>query len=279
MNNPTFSALLKTATERLERAGVEDARFDSRCMMSKAAGKSFGELMFSLTDSVETETERVFMSFVERREKREPLQYILGEWDFYSMTFAVREGVLVPREETEFLAETAVRETPKDGVVFDVCSGSGCIGISVAKNRPDTTVYLFEKYDSPFLCLCENIKRHSLSNVKAVKCDMTQGVPEGLPHPDVILSNPPYIESRQIETLQEEVRNEPREALDGGDDGYDFYRYLSKSWYGFLKDGGIISVECGENMPQTVAKMFPSSHSAELSDDIFGIQRFVTVKK
>ncbi len=279
MSNPTFSSLLKTATDRLKTAGVEDAKFDARCLMSKASGKSLGELLFSLTDEVDGETEKTFNSFVDRREKREPLQYILGEWDFFSMTFGVGEGVLIPREETEFLAKTAIRETPKGGVVFDVCSGSGCIGISVAKNRPDTTVYLFEKYDSPFLCLTENIKRHELENVKAVRCDMTHGVPEGLPKPDFILSNPPYIESKQIETLQEEVRKEPVEALDGGADGYDFYRCLSGCWFSFLKDGGIISMECGENMPQTVAKMFSDATSVEISDDVFGIERFVTAKK
>ena len=280
-SNKTFSAALKEATERLSKAGVEDAKFDARCLLEKASGKRYSELMFSLTDAIDEKTEKLFRLFVDRRESKEPLQYILGEWDFFGYTFRVFEGVLIPRPETEFLVDAAVKETPHGGVVFDVCSGSGCIGISVAKKRPDVTVYLFEKYDAPFECLSENIQKFRCGNVTAVRCDMTKGVPGGVPRPDVILSNPPYIESDVIPSLQEEVRKEPCEALDGGTDGYDFYRYLSNDWFSSIKTGGIICMECGENMPETVAEIFKQkgAAAAEVYDDIYGIKRFVTVKK
>jgi len=280
-SNKTFFAVLKEATERLLKAGIEDAKFDARCLLEKASGKRYSELMLSLTDVIDYKTEKLFRLFVDRRADKEPLQYILGEWDFCDYTFCVFEGVLIPRPETQFLVDTAVKETPQGGVVFDVCSGSGCIGISVAKKRSDVTVYLFEKYDRPFKCLTKNIRQLECDNVTAVRCDMTKGVPEGLPLPDVILSNPPYIETDVISSLQEEVRKEPCEALDGGEDGYDFYRYLSEDWFSTLPEGGIICMECGENMPRNVAEFFKEKGAItlEIFDDMYGIERFVTAKK
>ncbi|MBQ3150708.1 MAG: peptide chain release factor N(5)-glutamine methyltransferase [Clostridia bacterium] len=276
----TYASALKTATDRLAENLIDDARFDARCLLAKACGKSFNDLMFCLSDSIEDNVKELFDSFIQRRVNREPLQYILGEWDFFGLTFSVGEGVLIPRPETEFLAETAIRETPLNGVVFDVCSGSGCIGITVAKERRDVSVYLFEKYDSPFVYSAKNISRHGLTNVTLVRCDMTKGVPVGVKKPDVILSNPPYIESSVVPTLQAEVQREPVEALDGGDDGYIFYRHLSKDWFSRLKDGGIISMECGENMPKTVAEFFKTKGAAaDIHTDMYGVERFVTVKK
>ena len=273
MHSNTYRALLRQGEAVLSASGVEDASFDARCLLEDCAGLDRTHLILAYEDTPDETIRTAFFDRVKRRSSGEPLQYILGAWPFCGNVFRVREGVLIPRPETEFLAEKAISLLPENAVLFDVCAGTGCIGLSVACSRPDVQVYLFEKYDAPFTCLRENILVHSAQNAHAVLCDMLENVPQGLPAPDAIVSNPPYIPASQMPTLSREVRREPREALDGGADGLTFYRALRQTWFPLLHRNGFLSMECGEGQPPDVAALFPH---AQIEPDYLGTDRFVT---
>ncbi len=273
MENNTYRDLLRQGEAALSDAGVEDAAFDARSLLEDCAGLDRTRLILSYGEAPSASVRRTYLDRIGRRASGEPLQYILGAWTFCGYVFRVREGVLIPRPETEFLADKAARMLPENATLFDVCAGTGCIGLSVALRRPDVQVYLFEKYECPFACLQENILMHSAQNAHAVLCDMLQGVPAPLPCPDGIVSNPPYIPAPDMQTLPREVRREPMEALDGGADGLTFYRALRERWFPLLADGGFMSMECGETQPPKVAALF--AH-AQIEPDYLGTDRFVT---
>lgn len=273
MCSNTCRGLLRRGEAMLSAAGVDDAAFDARCLLEDCAGLDRTHLILAYGETPSETVRKTYFDRIERRASGEPLQYILGAWTFCGYVFRVREGVLIPRPETEFLAEKAVSLLPENAVLYDVCAGTGCIGLSVALRRPDVQVYLFEKYELPFACLRENILVHSAQNAHAVLCDMLQGAPAGLPRPDGIVSNPPYIPASELPTLPREVRREPQTALDGGADGLVFYRALCERWFPLLADGGFLSMECGETQPPKVAALF--AH-AQTEPDYLGMDRFVT---
>ena len=219
MPNKTCGEVLREAAAVLMQSGVPDAAFDTRCLLAHCMGCSLSSLRLRAAECVPDGVRERFDALVCRRASGEPLQYILGEWDFYDRTFTVQQGVLIPRPETEFLVDEAVRLLPEDGVLYDVCAGTGCIGLSVAGRRQDAQVYLFEKYDDAYAVLLDNMERHALPNAHAVQRDMFLGAPDGVPSPDGIVSNPPYIKTDELPALQREVHCEPRQALDGGADG------------------------------------------------------------
>lgn len=197
---------------------------------------------------------------IEKRKSNEPLQYIVGRWDFYGFEFKVGEGVLIPRPETENLVEYVLNEIKniKNPIVFDLCSGSGCIGLTIAKLRPDATVYLFEKEDKAFNYLNKNLGCFSLKNAVPVKCDIFNFDFSDLPEADLIISNPPYIKSDEVPLLQEEVKKEPVSALDGGKDGLDFYRCIASRWIKKAKKDVLIAMECGDGQSDEIISLFKS---------------------
>ena len=274
MRSNDYRALLRQGEAALENAGIEDAAFDARALLEDCAGLDRTHLILSYGETPPDDVRRAYLARIERRASGEPLQYILGVWTFCGNAFRVREGVLIPRPETEFLAQKAALLLPENAVLFDVCAGTGCIGLSVALRRRDVHVWLFEKYELPFACLQENILQHSAQNAHAVLCDMLHGVPAGLPRPDGIVSNPPYIPASELPSLPREVRREPQEALDGGADGLTFYRALRETWFPLLANGGFLSMECGEGQPAQIAALFTD---AQIEPDYLGVDRFVTV--
>ncbi len=218
---------------------------------------------------------------IERRKKGEPLQYIVGSWSFYGLEFAVGEGVLIPRPETELLVEYVLKELKNINniVVYDLCSGSGCIGLTVAKIRPDADVYLFEKEDKAFEYTKKNAEKFNLKNVNLVKCDIFDFDFSLLPLADAIISNPPYIKTDEIPLLQTEVRHEPVSSLDGGIDGLDFYRCIASKWSKKLKKGGLIAMECGDGQSSDIISVFDSIKSEKnVVFDFNDIDRIVTFR-
>ena len=208
----------------------------------------------------------------------EPIQYIQGTARFLERSYHVAPGVLIPRPETEILAEFAFDFLKKknDPIVFDLCSGSGCIAISVAKLCPNSTVYAVEKSDDAFNYLMKNIELNGVKNVKAVKGDVFDKMSLSGIAPDLILSNPPYIRSSDIAGLQSEVKKEPVTALDGGEDGYDFYRVIASDWIKQIKSGGAIAVECAEDQTEYISELF-SKHASVVKayNDLSGLPRGV----
>ena len=266
----------------LDYAFVENAFFDARWLVEKALGINSTQFALKKDKQVSKKDEVEFLSLIRRRIAGEPLQYILGEWEFMGYPFLVGEGVLIPRPETELLADFAkdLLKDKKSPVVFDLCSGSGCIAISVAKLLPKAKVYAVEKSGDALGYLKKNVKLNKAKNVEIISGDIAdRRLLQGIV-PDLILSNPPYIKSEEIPTLQKEVLREPSMALDGGADGLDFYKILAADWLSRLPKGGVMAVECGEAQAEDISQLFfLAGGVTDTINDLSGIQRVVTATK
>lgn len=274
----TAEQVLRTAAEKLRAAQIENASFDASCLVENITGLSRTKIMLCDDDIADEQAELVERAVL-RRISGEPLQYILGEWDFFGRTFEVGEGVLVPRPETELLVELALEKlrNVRYPVVFDLCAGSGCVGLTIAAERPDAHVWLFEKYDEAFHYLKRNIKKLGLTNVQAVQHDITLGYDDKISEtPDLIVSNPPYLRTDELDGLSTEVMHEPATALDGGKDGVDFYRIIASRWLPNVNKHGGIIFECDPSQTLEIADMLmPYAMRVKIVTDIFGLQRAV----
>ena len=282
MTTMTISELEKLGSQKLRASGKENSDFDARCLLEFVLNLNPTQYLLNRSEEVDSVCAEKFLSLVERRSNGEPLQYILGKWEFMGLPFYVGEGVLIPRPETEMLVEYAL-DFLKDKinpVVIDLCSGSGCIAISVAKHLPNAKVYAVEKSDLAFPYLKKNIWLNCVFNVSAVHGDIFDRTLLSDIKPDLILSNPPYIRSPEIASLQSEVRNEPSMALDGGEDGLIFYREIANGWLDRLGTGGAIAVECAEDQTEDIIRMFSKkTQYAEAFNDLSGLPRTVTAIK
>lgn len=280
----TLSALYKATTEKLVANGIDDAALEARLIIENILGISYSEFLLKGNDDITDEVGHEVGAKADCRIAGEPVQYILGEWDFMGFTFKVGQGVLIPRPETEILCEYVLEKINNisNPTVYDLCSGSGCIGISIKKHRPDARVYLVEKSDEALKYLSENSK--------ALCADVEPVIIQGdilkienfshLPEADVIVSNPPYIRSNEIPTLQMEVQREPTMALDGGEDGLIFYRVLINDWSKKLKADGFMAFECGEDQSEDIMDLFEKiSFDSEAIIDYNNIQRIVTGRR
>lgn len=265
---------------RLAEAGIEDFGFEAACLLESATGLTRSQCLCRAAEQLPQPVETQFFALVARRTAGEPLQYILGKWSFYGRDFFVGEGVLIPRPETEELVETAIavlKSAPRS-IVFDLCAGSGCIGLTVAKEVPECEVYLFEKYDAAFRYLCKNAEVLQAPNAHVIQADIFSSVPPNGICADVLLSNPPYIPTAEMHSLQKEVHREPHTALDGGADGLLFYRAIQKKWLPFVKKGGMLLMECGDGQGKSVADLFsPSTAQTEVLFDFQNVDRFVQI--
>ncbi len=213
----------------------------------------------------------------------DPLQYVIGKWDFYESEFCVGRGVLIPRPETEELVQLAVNFASMCSapVVYDLCSGSGCIGVSIAKAVPSSKVFCVEKSEIAFDYLQKNITL--CGNATAVSGDVFNPKPflDNAPAADIIVSNPPYIKTSDIDNLQPEVQKEPAMALDGGEDGLLFYREIIKNFSDSLTKGGRILFEIGNEQGNDVFNLLDTAGFADVSviKDIYGNDRIVTAVK
>lgn len=254
-----YRTLYREAVQTLLQAGTPDAAFDVRCLMEQIFGLDRAALSIYGDSAPAEPDERRFRELLSRRAAGEPLQYLIGFWNFLDDSYQVGPGVLIPRPETELLAHTVLSYMEKLSapIVFDLCAGSGCLGLSIAKRRPDARVFLLEKSPEAFPYLQNNANRIAKSNAYPVLGDLMDGF-QGfdVPPPHVIVSNPPYIKTDEIAGLQREVQREPHMALDGGADGLLFYRVLARRWVPFLRNGGLIAVECGEGQAEAIQALW-----------------------
>ncbi len=263
-----------------ELSFTECGEFETKCLFETLLGINKTKILMDNSDLNIKDTEKIF-SAIKRRKNGTPLQYILGEWDFYDMTFLVGEGVLIPRPETEMLVDFALEKikSVSNPVVFDLCAGTGCIGLTIAKHRNDARVFLFEKEDKAFYYLNENVKKYNLSNVTIIKCDILDCSVSELPDCDILVSNPPYIATSEIAALQQEVLREPITALDGGFDGLLFYRGILQCWAEKVVKGGYIAFECGEEQSTHIVELYKGVFSEEkVIFDFNDIDRIVTFR-
>lgn len=277
----TVFELFERGKALLSVAGINNFSNEARWIFEDVFSCSREYLIFHSNDEVNLTDASNFFGKINKRASGFPVQYVIGSWDFYDESFDVGEGVLIPRPETELLVDFALDyiKDIKNPVVFDLCAGSGCIGLSVAKNCPEAKVFLVEKSSEAYFYLEKNLKKIGCGNAKLICGDVFEGFQAfDLPKPDLILSNPPYIESDDIEGLQSEVHYEPTMALDGGKDGLIFYRAIAEKWLPFCKGGA--AVECGEGQADSIKSMFSSAFAETYSmKDFNDIERVVIGKE
>lgn len=206
-----------------------------------------------------------------RRAQGEPLQYILGKWEFMGLPFYTRPCALIPRQDTETLCEEALKINGRGKTFLDLCCGTGCIGVSLAKLGGFEVTFADISPD----CLALARENAALNGVsgKFLLTDMFSDISDSF---DLICVNPPYIPTSELASLQAEVKREPALALDGGADGLDFYRRISRDYAAHLNPGGTLLMEVGAGQAADVASMFPN---AEIIKDICGIERVVAVRR
>lgn len=270
-----FSAYNDTKN-KLRQAGIEPYVFEAKQIIRFVTKYSNAQIMEKYMEELDPLKEQFLKSVVSGRVKRIPLQYLLGEWSFFGYDFFVGKGVLCPRPDTETLVEVALELVGNaPAKVADLCAGSGCVGISVAKERPITLITAVEKYDAAYDFLTRNIEKNGAENVIAVKGDIeTYETNEKF---DLILSNPPYISRDEMATIDEETKNEPETALFGGEDGLDFYKIILNKWLSRLNEGGSLAVEVGAGMSESVKALFTAAglKNVKTKEDINGIERVV----
>lgn len=205
-----------------------------------------------------------------------PLQYILGEWEFYGLSFKVKEGVLIPRADTEILVERLLSFAPKGAKVLDLCTGSGCIAITAAKYGLNATAV--ELSESALDIAKENAVLNGVK-VDFINADVF-GFEKSAPMFDIIVSNPPYLTGSEMGKLQTEVKYEPAMALYGGEDGLKFYRYIEENYYPVLKNGGRILFEIGYRQADALCEMLKERYcDIRVIKDYGDNDRVVTAKK
>jgi len=259
----TLGTMINLAAAQLEKAGCPDSLHDARLLMEQCLESDYKGILLRWDESAEHEVELAYAQLVETRSSRRPLQYILGKWAFMGLEFYVGDGVLIPRQDSEILAQTVIsllKAGDERKKVIDLCAGTGCIGISVAYYAPHAEVWLIENSNDAFSFLEKNLSQHALPNAIAVKEDIMRG-PEAfdIPPVDILVCNPPYIKTAQWAELQPEVRMEPITALDGGEDGLSYYRVLASKWLREMKKGDKAVFEIANDMAADAAEILQST--------------------
>lgn len=272
--------LRKKLADNLAVCSFEEAEFEADCIVADLLGVTNSALRILGEIEIDNKTAETATAFASRRINGEPLQYILKKWEFYGLDFFVGEGVLIPRPETELLIDIALdfAKNKNNIICFDLCSGSGCIGITVAKKIKNSDVTVLEKSDDALKFLLKNKEHNSADNLTVIHGDLFHG-PDLFngKQCDILLSNPPYIRHDVISTLQREVLFEPKMALDGGDDGLDFYRAIAEKWTSAVKPDGMVAVEIGDEQGSDVSKIFSKYfNNVNVVKDFSGNDRVVT---
>ncbi len=271
----------KDICDLLKNAGIDNAQREAALLVEKFCGISPSSLLTCAGQELESEA---LLAAVRKRTERYPLQYILGEWYFFGEKYILDESCLVPRPDTELLVELAIERLPRSALFADLCTGSGCVAISALAHRPDCTSYAFELFESTL----EMAKKNAVLNgveerFIPVPADVLEPInifSQDAPPFDAILSNPPYIKTSVIETLEKEVKHEPYAALDGGEDGLIFYREILKNHSRLLKKEGFIAFEIGYDQGDKIKKIATeNSFDCEIIKDYGGCDRVAFLKR
>ena len=314
----TIRETLSWAEEYLAGYEVPDAKTEAEYILSHVLNCKRVGLHIDFNRTIDPYELQRFAGFVERRIKREPSQYIIGEQEFWGLAFKVTRDVLIPRPETEILVEEAVKTVSRKSevvsgnnmqltthqsrfTILDLCTGSGCIAIILAKEIPDSQIYAVDVSEKALNVARENAERHSV----AERITFLQGDLFELPHPslsplkgertevrgclleklkfDLIISNPPYISKKMIKELQPEVKDyEPVTALYGGDDGLDFYRRIISDTPAYLAKGGYLMLEMGCGQAEKIKNIIKQSNIFEATTiikDFSGIDRVIKTQR
>lgn len=276
----TIRDLLHDAADRLSKAGVEGGRLDARILLAHAMRIS-REQLIAADRQPSAEEAVTFQAMIDRRAAREPLAYITGHKEFWSLDFKVGPGVLIPRPDTETLIEAALALFP-DRTAFltiaDLGTGSGALLIAALKEFPNARGFGFERSPDALGFARSNLEAHGLSaRGEILAADWNTAPMAGF---DLILSNPPYIPTGEIDALDPDVRlHEPRAALDGGPDGLDSYRSLAGILPRLLRPGAVALLELGQGQFASVEPLFQDLQTHPPVPDLAGILRVLVLKR
>lgn len=275
----TIFEAYNSTKKKLEAAGIEDYVFEAKQIIKHITGLGAAQILTNYNKNLTQFQENNLIALIHQREVRYPLQYIFGEWDFYGRSYYVGPGVLVPRADTETLVDVAIEflknnEAPQ---ILDLCAGSGCIGITLAKEVGGSDVRLVERFDEAISYVEKNIARNCADNAQLIKGDVFESAgADGLY--DLIVSNPPYIPENEMKDISPETKFEPQTALLAGDGGMEFYNAISHNYKNSLKSGGMLAFEVGIGESQRVAKILEKAGYKDVSvkKDLNNIERVVT---
>jgi len=276
----TIEALVRWATDDFRARGIDRPRLDAEVLLAHALGATRMQLVIDAKKPLAGPELARFREMVKRRRAREPVAYLLGAREFYGRSFAVDARVLIPRPDTETLVDVALKRTSHVSLsmrALDLCTGSGCIGITLARERPTSRVTATDLSDDALVLARANALRLGAYNLGFTQGDLYAAVPTGAKF-DVVASNPPYIASPEIETLDADVRDfEPRLALDGGDDGLAIVRRVIDGAPEHLDDGGVLAVEIGAGEAAATVRHFEARgfRDVRTTRDYAGIERVV----
>lgn len=281
----TVGELYTNLKSMLRLMNIEEYSFEAKLIFEKAFESEFPRILMNKDSAVSENILKDIQDMTEKRRNGLPVQYIVGEWEFYGYPFKVGKGVLIPRQDTEtlvdYVLEICRRNNIKSPKIIDLCSGTGCIAITLKKEIPDSEVYALELSENALEYLEYNKKLNN-ADIKIIKADVLEdNSRKNLPVFDIIVSNPPYLTKQDMQELQKEVQAEPESALYAGEDGLYFYKKITPLWKKSLKKGGIIVYEIGINQHDSVSDILKSDNfeKVEFIKDTAGIIRVVSAVK
>ncbi len=274
----TYKEAFENTEQRLLRAGIAEAKLDARLLLEYVCHTEHSDLITHPDRVLTPDEEKSYQELVTRRESREPLAYILGNWEFMGLNFKVTQDVLIPEQDSEFLVEEALRHCSDGMKILDLCTGSGCIALSILNYTNDTTAVCTDISEKALEIAAENAEKMGLSDrTEFIRTDLFPDPSTG--KADIIVSNPPYIASSVIEGLAPEVKDyEPRLALDGSEDGLEFYRRIAAGVGEYLFTSGYLILEIGYDQADAVCGILEKQgkfHEIEVVKDFSGNDRVV----
>ncbi len=252
----------------------DEADIEAAILLEFVCNTERGDLFSHPERLLSEDEEKKYFSLIERRNEKEPVQYITGKTYFYGLEFFCDKSVLIPRFDTEVLVEEVIKRAPKNCELLDLCTGSGCIAICVKHEREDIAVSASDISKEALLVAEKNKDRYNL-DIKLIRSDLFENIDKKF---DIIVSNPPYIPTKVISGLEDKVKDfEPKGALDGGEDGLDFYKVIAKEAVNYLKDESILIMEIGFDQGEDVSDILHDNgyKNIEVIKDLNGLDRVV----
>ena len=280
-----YNEIYLDARRRLRAAGIEAAGLEARLLLAFAADKSTAEFLRDIRMFPDEAFSQRANELLRRRLAGEPAAYLTGSWSFYGLDLEINPNVLIPRADTELAVDAALdcladTDEPR---VLDLCTGSGCIGIAIAARLPACRAVLADLDRRALLLAKRNtLLTHVSARVLCAEADVREGPSPRLGEFDLIVCNPPYVPTRELETLDPSVRDyEPRLALNGGEDGLDFYRSIFARWTGIIRPGGWLVMECGEGQSMALRRMAEGAGllATDTRVDSHGTERTLVFRK
>jgi len=266
----TIGSLVKWATDDFRARGIESPRLDAEVLVAFALGIDRTRVIIESLRPLEPAELALLRDLVKRRRSREPIAYLRGEREFYGRSFLVDPRVLIPRPDTEALVEVALARSTQVSLsmrLLDLCTGSGCVAITMARQRPTSKVVASDLSADALAVARDNALRLGAYNVAFVESDLFASIPPGSRF-DVITANPPYIATPELAELMPDVRDyEPRLALDGGADGLDLVRRIVEGAPAFLAPGGVLAMEIGAGEAASTRELFEARGYADVQVD------------